>query len=155
MAAAWPERIERIVMSGPVYTDAAGRAELMPWFKQWTVAADGAHLLDKWQKMHGWLPRPELVQRFVVDLFRAGEASEQGHFAVAEYRMEDRLPQVRCPALLLYGRDDPFASPDRAAQLKAAFRPAREVTIPAGIFAANEAPGLFAEAVLDYLHGAP
>ena len=155
MAAAWPERIERIVMSGPVYTDAAGRAELMPWFKQWTVAADGSHLLDKWQKMAHWLPRPALVQRFVVDLFRAGEQSEQGHFAVAEYRMEDRLPRVRCPALLLYCRDDPFASPERAAPLRDAFRPAREVTIGAGIFAANEAPELFAQAVLDYVRGAP
>lgn len=155
MAAAWPERIERVVLSGPVYTDAAGRAELQPWFKQWTVAADGSHLLGKWQKMAQWLPRPALVQRLVVDLFRAGEASEQGHFAVAEYRMEDRLPKVRCPALLLFCRDDPFASPARAAPLMAAFRPARETTIAAGIFAANEAPGLFAGAVLDYLQAAP
>jgi pimeloyl-ACP methyl ester carboxylesterase len=69
--------------------------------------------------------------------------------------MEDRLPQVRCPALLLYCRDDPFASPERAAPLRTAFQPAREVTIGAGIFAANEAPGLFAQAVLDYVSGAP
>jgi len=155
MAAAWPDRIERVVMSGPVYMDAAGRAELAQFFRQWTVVPDGSHLLDKWQKMHGWLPRPELVQRCVVDLFRAGEASEQGHFAVAEYRMEERLLHVRCPALLLYCRDDPFASSDRAAPLKAAFRPAREATIAAGIFAANEAPELFAQSVLDYLRGAP
>jgi len=155
MAAARPERIERIVMSGPVYTDAAGRAELMPWFKQWTVAPDGSHLLDKWQKMARWLPRPPLVQRLVVDLFRAGEESEQGHFAVAGYRMEDRLPLVRCPALLLYCKNDPFASPERAVPLKAAFKPAREVTIAAGIFAANEAPELFAGAVLEYVRGAP
>lgn len=155
MAAAWPERIERVVLSGPVYTDAAGRAELLPWFRQWTVAADGAHLVDKWQKMARWLPRPALVQRLVVDLFRAGEASEQGHFAVAEYRMEDRLPHVRCPALLLYCRDDPFASPGRAAPLAAAFSPAREVTIAAGIFAANEVPQAYADAVLAYLRDAP
>jgi pimeloyl-ACP methyl ester carboxylesterase len=155
MAAAWPERIERVVLSGPVYVDAVGRAELRPWFKQWTVEADGAHLLDKWQKMTRWLPRPRLVQRLVVDLFRAGEESEQGHFAVAEYRMEDRLPLVRCPALLLYCRDDPFASAERAARLKLAFKPAREVTIAAGIFAANEAPEAYARAVLDYLSAAP
>jgi len=155
MAAAWPERIERIVMSGPVYVDAAGRAELLPLFKQWTVESDGAHLLDKWQKMARWLPQPRLVQRLVVDLFHAGEQSEQGHFAVAAYRMEDRLERVRCPALLLYCRDDPFASPERTVPLKAAFRPAREVTIDAGIFAANEAPDAYARAVLDYLREAP
>ncbi|MGE5245760.1 MAG: alpha/beta fold hydrolase [Betaproteobacteria bacterium] len=155
MAAAWPERIERVVLSGPVYVDAAGRAELRQWFRQWTVAADGSHLLDKWQKFVGWLPRPRVVQRLVVDLFRAGEESVQGHFAVAEYRMEDRLPHVRCPALLLYCSGDPFASAARAAPLKAAFRPAREATIDAGIFAANEAPQAYAGAVLDYVRGEP
>jgi pimeloyl-ACP methyl ester carboxylesterase len=69
--------------------------------------------------------------------------------------MEDRLPLVRCPALLLYGRDDPFASPERAAALRAAFRPAREATIAAGVFAASEAPKHYAEAVLEYLDGPP
>jgi len=155
LAAAWPERVERVVLSGPVYTDAVGRAELARHFRQWTVADDGSHLLDKWRKFHGWLPRPGLVQRLVVDLFRAGADSEQGHFAVAGYRMEERLPRVSCPALLLYGRDDPFASPERAEPLRAAFRPAREATLAAGIFVANEAPELFAAAVLDYLDGPP
>jgi pimeloyl-ACP methyl ester carboxylesterase len=155
MAASWPERVERVVLSGPVYTDPAGRAELLQWFRQWTVQPDGSHLLDKWQKMSRWLPRPHLVQRLVVDLFRAGEASEQGHFAVAGYSMEERLPRVRCPALLLFGRDDPFASPQRAAPLAAAFRPAHEATIAAGIFAANEAPDAYAGAVLDYLRSTP
>jgi pimeloyl-ACP methyl ester carboxylesterase len=151
MAAAFPQRVERVVLSGPVYTDAAGRAELSAFFKQWRVAADGSHLLDKWQKMFKWLPRPQLVQRFVVDLFRSGEASEQGHFAVAEYRMEDRLPLVRCPALLIYNTHDPFASPERAAPLRAAFQPVREVSLDAGIFAANENPAGFAKAVLEYV----
>jgi pyrroline-5-carboxylate reductase len=56
--------------------------------------------------------------------------------------MEDRLPLVRCPALLLYCKNDPFASPERAAPLKAAFKPAREVTIAAGIRLANLATWL-------------
>lgn len=155
LAACWPGRVERVVLSGPVYTDAAGRAELAQFFRQWTVQADGSHLLDKWQKLQRWLPQPELVQRCVVDLFRAGSASEQGHFAVAEYRMEDRLAQLRCPALLLYGRDDPFASPGQSAPLREAFRPGRAATIAAGIFAPTEAPEPYAQAVLEYLRGRP
>ena len=151
MAAAFPDRVERVVLSGPVYTDAAGRAELAQFFKQWTLAADGSHLVEKWRKMHEWLPRPELVQRFVVDLFHAGSESEQGHFAVADYRMEDRLPLVRCPALLLYCSRDPFATPARAGALRAAFRPCDEATVEGGVFAANENPGGYAAAVLEYL----
>lgn len=155
LAARAPARVERAVLSGPVYTDAAGRAELAQFFRQWTVQPDGAHLLDKWQKLARWLARPDQVQRCVVDLFRAGTASEQGHFAVAEYRMEDRLAELRCPALLIYGRDDPFASPSRSAPLCAAFRPGRTTTIAAGIFAPTEAPQAYAQAVLDYLRGPP
>lgn len=155
LAASAPDRVERVVLSGPVYMDAAGRAELAQFFKQWTVAADGSHLLEKWQKMYSWLPRPDLVQRFVVDLFRAGELSEHGHFAVAEYRMEDRLPKLRCPALLLYASRDPFATPAGAAALREAFRPHREVRLEAGVFVANEAPEAFARAVLEYVEGAP
>lgn len=154
LAAMAPERIERVVLSGPVYTDAAGRAELSGFFRQWHVAPDGSHLLEKWRKMYEWLPRPDLVQRFIVDLFAAGEASEQGHYAVAAYRMEDRLPQVRCPALLLYALRDPFATPARAEALRRAFQPSREVTLDAGVFVANEDPEAFAQAVREYLDAA-
>jgi pimeloyl-ACP methyl ester carboxylesterase len=153
LAAAWPERIERVVLSGPVYTDAAGREALARHFRQWAPAADGSHLLAKWHKFSEWLPRPELVQRLVVDLFRAGETSEQGHYAVAAYRMEGRLPRVRCPALLLYAARDPFASPRQAAPLREAFRPCREASVEAGVFAATEAPGAWARAVLEYVGG--
>lgn len=153
LAAAWPGRVERVVLSGPVYTDAAGREVLARHFRQWTIAADGSHLLAKWNKFSEWLPRPELVQRLVVDLFRAGESSEQGHHAVAAYRMEERLPQVRCPALLLYAARDPFASPQQAAPLREAFRPCREATVDAGVFAATEAHGAWARAVLGYVGG--
>jgi len=155
LAAATPGRVERVVLSGPVYTDAEGRARLAGHFRQWTPSADGSHLLEKWRKFQEWLAQPALVQRLVVDLFRAGETSEQGHFAVAEYRMEERLPRLRCPALLLYATRDPFAAPAQSAPLARAFQPAREATIEAGLFVATEAPAAFARAVLDYVDGPP
>ncbi|MEJ2603783.1 MAG: alpha/beta fold hydrolase [Gammaproteobacteria bacterium] len=112
-AAAHPQRVSHLVLSGPVYMDAAARRELAAIFEQWHVQADGSHLSDKWQRMAAWIRDPALVQRCVVDLFRAGETSEWGHFAVAEYHMEDRLPRVRAPALVISGVDDPFSNPDK------------------------------------------
>jgi pimeloyl-ACP methyl ester carboxylesterase len=156
LAAGHPERVERLVLSGPVYVDAAGRAELLRFFEQWRVRPDGSHFLDKWEKFLRWVGDPTLAHRLVADLFRAGDfglASEQGHFAVAAYRMEERLPLVRCPALLLFCARDPFTDRERAAPLREAFRPAAEVTIDAGVFAANERPELWAQAVLDYVGG--
>lgn len=151
IAAAFPDRVDRVVLSGPVYTDASGRAELSKWFGQWHVQADGSHLKERWDRFARWTPNPALVQRLVLDLWRAGETSEQGHFAVALYRMEERIGLVRCPALLLYGKRDPFADPAKARPIRDAFRPAHEVFLDTGVFVANEDPSLFARAVLDYI----
>ena len=151
LAAAYPDRVERVVLSGPVYTDASSRKELAAFFKQWLVEKDGSHLKDKWNKFFKWMPDPALVQRFVLDIWRAGETSEQGHFAVALYRMEDRICLVRCPALLIYNERDPFADPEKSKPLRDAFKPATEVFLDSGIFVANEKPQLFAQTVLDYL----
>lgn len=153
MAAAAPDRIDGVVCSGPIDLDEKGRAFLKPFFKQWTIAPDGSHLTDKFQKFIPWLPPDSLplVQRLVVDLFRAGTESEQGHFATTFYRMEDRLPLVRCPALFLYGARDPFAKAGSAPLHAQAFRPVREVTLDAGVFAPTENPQAFAGAILDWL----
>jgi pimeloyl-ACP methyl ester carboxylesterase len=155
LAAAYPELVERVVLSGPVYVDAAGRADLMPHFVQWRVQDDGAHLMEKWTRFRSWSISPALAQRVLLDLFRAGERSEEGHFAVARYRMEERIGAVRCPALLLFHANDPFTDPARAAPLAAAFKPARTVTLPTGVFGANEDPAAFAGAVRAYIESAP
>lgn len=153
LAAAAPDRVECVALSGPIDLDPAGRANLLRHFRQWEIAPDGSHLLDKWRKFEAWVPRADLVQRIVLDLFRAGTLSEQGHFATTTYAMEERLPLVRCPALLIYGSRDPFATPATAAQHRAAFRPVREVTIDAGVFAPTENPRAYADAVLEWLRG--
>ena len=151
LAAAYPERVDRVVLSGPVCTDAEGRIELSKWFKQWTVRKDGSHLKEKWDRFYQWIPDPALVQRITLDLWRAGETSEQGHFAAGLYRMEERLGLVKCPALLIYGKHDPFADPVRAKPIRDAFKPSTEVFLDTGVFAANENPALFAQTVLDYV----
>ncbi len=151
LAAAHPSRVAAIALSGPVYLDEGNRHALGAHFAQWHVKADGTHLIEKWNKFRAWLPDAALVQRLVVDLVRGGETSEFGHFAVAQYRMEDRLPLVRCPGLLIYGSRDPFTSRDAAAPFRAALRPVHEVTIDAGVFLPTEAPVPFAEALLEWL----
>ena len=155
MAAANPGRVDRLALSGPIYMDAGTRARLRPLFERWRIQADGSHLQKKWDAMRVWLPRPDLVQRFVVDLFRAGETSEQGHLAAANYRMEDRLPLVQCPGLLIFGSRDVFAPEEAAAPFRHALRPCREATLEAGIFPANEVPDDFSRVLLDYVGGAP
>ena len=92
-----------------------------------------------------------MLFRSILDLWRAGETSEQGHFAVALYRMEDCIGLVRCPALFIYNKHDPFADPVKSKPVRDAFKPGTEVFLDAGMFVANEKPELFAQAVLDYI----
>jgi len=150
LAAGQGERVAGVALSGPVYADERGREALLPYFVQWHVRADGSHVMEKWNKFSGWVSGPALVQRLITDLFRAGETSEHGHFALTSYRMEDRLPLVRCPALLIYGSRDPFSTPGGCAPFREAFRPVREVVLEGGVFLPNEAPEAYAEAVLEF-----
>jgi pimeloyl-ACP methyl ester carboxylesterase len=152
LAAGWPQRVAGVGLSGPVYADGAGRAALAPHFRQWHPVPDGSHLQEKWLRFTTWTDaEPALLQRLVVDLFRAGETSEFGHFAILEYRMEDRLPMVSCPGLILYGRRDPFTTEATRRHFHRAFKPTHEVELDGGVFLPNEAPIGFAEAVLGFL----
>ena len=58
---------------------------------------------------------------------------------------------VKCPALLIYNKHDPFADPVRSKPVRDAFNPATEVFLDAGVFVANEKPELFARTILDYV----
>jgi pimeloyl-ACP methyl ester carboxylesterase len=149
LAAALPERVGTLVLSGPLYLDAAMRKALGPVFAQWRVRNDGSHLTEKWQKFSDWTDDPALVNRVLVDLLRAGETSEFGHFAAAEYRMEDRLPLVRSPTCLVYGKRDFFSSPESSGSFHEILGTCRTVVLDGGVFLPNEDPGGYARAVLE------
>lgn len=150
-AAAHPERVSQLVLSGPVYMDEMARRELGAIFEQWHVRPDGSHLAEKWERMARWAGDPALTQRCVLDLFRSGETSEWGHFAVAEYHMEDRLPRVKAPTLVLSGTDDPFSQPEKNQVFADVLSDCRLVTIDGGIFMLNERPREWSESVLAFL----
>ena len=153
-AAKAPDEIRRIVLSGPMFMDERTRLDLARHFSQWTIQPGGGHLTEKWKRFAAWTKDDALVQRLVVDLFRAGPQSEQGHFAVVKYQMENRAPLVRCPILLLYARGDLFSMPDENRRLlRSAFPEAAEAVIDGSVFIANESPVAFAKAAIEFLEG--
>ncbi len=150
-AAAFPDRVAKVVLSGPVYLDREMRQTLRAVFLQWRVRPDGSHLTEKWLKFSAWTDKPGIVQRALVDLVRAGETSEFGHFAAASYRMEDRLPLVRCPALLILGERDPFRFEPNVRALAERLPECRSAELAGGVFLPNEAPEAFAREVSSFL----
>lgn len=151
IAARHPDRVARLVLSGPPYMDQAMRDVLRDISVQWRVRPDGSHMQEKWEKFMGWVDDPAIVHRVVADLLRAGETSEYGHLACADYRMEDTLPLVRSPALILVGRSDFFANNPANAVVAETIPDSEVVMLDGGVFLPTESPEAFARAVLDYL----
>ena len=65
--------------------------------------------------------------------------------------MENTLPRVNAPTLLIVGTNDFFANTPKNAVFEATIPDNTKVMIEGGIFLPTESPGPFAGAVLDFL----
>ena len=115
IAASHPERVAGLVLSSTPFTNAEFRkmrAERPP-IDDVEPSEDGSHLTALWGKRQGFYPkgRPDLLLAFVRDALVVIDDVEGGHTAVATYRMEDTINEVRAPTLLIRATDDPFAFP--------------------------------------------
>lgn len=155
IAAAFPERVRSLVLSSTPFTDQGFRRAraARPPIDEVAPSDDGSHLAALWQRRQGFYPagRPELLEAFVRDALKASGSPEDGHRAVAAYRMEARIHRVRQPVLILRATDDPFASP-HAAELQRELPQARIVDIAGGMVPLpDQMPEAFAAAVLAFL----
>jgi len=155
IAAAWPDRVEAAVLSAPAFVDAAFRARRAKPSPIDNVArsADGSHLTALWRIRQPWYPEGDidLLERFVIDAVKAGPRAAEGHAVVARYRMEARLPLIRCPVLVVAPTADPHAYP-QARPLADAIAGSRYVEIEGGMVPLpDQMPGRFAEVVTGFL----
>lgn len=159
LAAAFPSRVRSLVLSSTPYTDAdfrRARAERPP-IDEVAPSDDGTHLAALWQQRQAFYPqgRPELLEAFVLDALKVGQRVEQGHRAVAAYRMEERIGLVTQPALVLRATADPFAAP-HAEHLRRQLSDARLAEIEGGMVPLpDQMPEAFAAAVLGFLASLP
>ncbi len=118
MAAARPDRVRALVLSSPPWTGPEYRASHAdgPGVDQADTTDDGTHLTELWKLRQPYYPtdRPDLLDRFVRDALAPGVDPAEGHRACARYRMEDRIPLVTAPVLLIGASADPFAMPNVA-----------------------------------------
>jgi pimeloyl-ACP methyl ester carboxylesterase len=151
MAAAHPDRVASLVLSSTPCTDAAFRLarSKRPPIDAVEPSEDGAHLAQMWRNRQAFYPpgRPDLLQAFVLDGLKAAGDVEGGHRAVASYRMEERIGQVKQPVLILRALQDPFAAP-HAQELAAHLPQASIVEIEGGMVPLpDQMPEAFADAV--------
>jgi pimeloyl-ACP methyl ester carboxylesterase len=156
VAAAAPDRLDALVLSGTPFVDAERRhrvATSRPAIDHAEPAPDGSHLLQLWTNRAEFYPsdRPDLLQRLVRDALGVLDRVEEGHQAVNNYRMEDRIGLIRTPTLAVCGELDPFSLPDLP-RIAAAIPGARTVVLPGtGVPAVDHRPAQFAAAVDAFL----
>jgi pimeloyl-ACP methyl ester carboxylesterase len=155
IAAEHPARVNRLVLSSTPYTDAEFRRERAqrPPIDEVAIRADGGHLAELWQRRQPYYPanRPDLLQAFVCDALKVIDRLEEGHHAVARYRMEERIDRIVQPVLVIRAGRDPFAAP-HAQALCERLPQARLIDIADGMVPLpDQLPEAFASAVLSFL----
>ena len=155
IAAAYPERIDAAVLSASALVDAGFRARHARPSRVDNVVRcpDGSHLAELWRIRQPLYPEGDidLLERFVVDALKAGPRAAEGHAVVARYMMEDRLPLIRCPVLIVAPTADPHAYP-AARPLAERIAGSRYVEVEGGMVPLpDQMPERFAELVTDFL----
>ncbi|MGP8080796.1 MAG: alpha/beta fold hydrolase [Dehalococcoidales bacterium] len=113
IAAAYPDRVEKIVLCSCINLDPALYKRMQDEFrdKRMEFREDGSHLTDLWKSKYRMSRPPmslENVQRTVVDYLRSGlgTRADDLHRALFEWEIEKRLPLIKSPTLLLYNSGD-------------------------------------------------
>jgi pimeloyl-ACP methyl ester carboxylesterase len=162
VAAAYPERVDRLVLLGPYFWRDEERARGLAQVEAWgpvELQGGGSHLVQLWQEAGVFAGGdPQWTNRAVVDTLKAGtETLHRGHWASARYDQEARLPLIRCPTLIVWGERD-VAEHDEAgfhteglADAIGGSRVAKLSGELSGSMIPNRMPDEFARLVLDFL----
>ncbi len=104
LAARYPDRIDRLILTGPALDPAIRRFWLPPW-----------------RLLRDAIREPGLIPVVLYDFFEMGPRRAVGtYWHALRDRIEEKLPAISAPALVLRGEHDPIASQawcDRVARL--------------------------------------
>jgi pimeloyl-ACP methyl ester carboxylesterase len=154
LAAARPERVSALVLSGVALHPVTSRLEHAEAAQvdDADPRLDGSHLVELWRRRAAFYPEDtDLLERFMVDCLRAGYLAAEGHRVVGRYPVEERLPLLACPVLLLAPTADPYAFPT-VPGLDAAVPHATVTMVEGGMVPLpDQLPGPFAEAIETFL----
>ena len=155
VAATHSDRVDKLVLSSTPYVDAEDRERrrTRPPVDEVEFKPDGSHLTELWQGRMGFYPenRPDLLARFVIDALKVGERSKEGHLACGKYRMEDKVPLIKAPTLIMAGSKDPFSFP-RMKPLANRIKGSETAVVEGGMVPmVDQMPEEFARIVLKFL----
>ena len=155
IAAVHPERVKKLILWDGIYLEPQVRKDTQEEYakEHMEFKVDGSHLLKVW---NGRNPKPDsnlnLIQRSAIEYMKSslGAASGVSHRALFSYDIGPKLPQIKCPTLLMHGSGGPLFA--RQAAIRNAIPGCREVTLDIpGSFPFWERPEAVAKVMLDFL----
>lgn len=109
VAAAYPERINNLILCNIAGFGQAGKADLMRRFQQgFVIKEDGSHLMERWLARSRYVGSADLNHRWVLDDLKCFGYPLYAVWAVGNYCMDaaERFILIKCPTLIVWGIDD-------------------------------------------------
>ncbi|WP_013324304.1 alpha/beta fold hydrolase [Gloeothece verrucosa] len=106
IAAAYPERVEKIILCNTHGFDAEEQEKVLKMYSLGsTVKEDGSHLMEKWLSRVNYVGKGELNHRCVLDDLKCLGGSVYPGVAVGNYCLsaKERFRLIQCPTLILTG----------------------------------------------------
>jgi pimeloyl-ACP methyl ester carboxylesterase len=147
-----PERVQRLVLSGPPLLSRAQLEALVPAVEPLALAPDGGHLAAVWRRIRAKdaAAPVELSQRETILTLVAGARYSEAYEAVFHHDLATVLGRITQPTLVMAGPADPlFASLEPAHRLL--LRGSCVVLERGGTYVCDREPDLVARALLHFL----
>jgi pimeloyl-ACP methyl ester carboxylesterase len=165
VAAAYPDRIDRLILCNVDYFDEHHRAALLNKFtERLTIKADGSHLMERWSARESYIGSAELNHRWVLDDLKGFGYPWYAPLAVINYSdaVEERFRLIKCPTLVVSGTEDikqlerlGFSKAENRGFISKAIPHAKMIEIEGGtICMMNQMPEEISKVVVDFLDGA-
>lgn len=128
-----PERVDRLILDGVgLFKGEFQRSLLANYAPSFSPDADGSYLVRAFQfcrdqalfwpwfertreaRREGGILPPDRLHAWVVEVLKAAETYPLGYRAAFFWPVEERLPWIRRPTLLIAAQDDPLAADTQA-----------------------------------------
>ena len=152
MAAAWPRKVERLVLVGcPGWETVEERLQRLALAGAFLTPEGNPKPYSLKDLGRNWAhPTPQILRWVNRERAKAGLWVMKGMMAVNAYEIPKRLGRISCPTLIVYGSQDMLR--DKEGVLRRGIRSSNAVVIPgAGHLPQIEAPQAFLQATLPFL----
>ena len=106
VAAAYPERVEKLILCNVHGFDEEERDKILKRYSQgFQIKEDGSHLMERWLARVSYVGKGELNHRCVLDDLKVFNSPVYTGLAVANYCLsaQERFSSIKCPTLILSG----------------------------------------------------